>query len=130
METNLDLSQSREKTSAARFIHLVATSLMCLLMFAAIIVMLTQNSQAQKLFTALGYPAYLIYPLAFMKLLGITAIISKQSKTFMEWAYAGFLFTSLAALASHIVTGAGSFIPALMAIVLIITSYISNKSAH
>ena len=51
-------------------------------------------------FTQLGYPAYLIYPFATAKLLGLVAIWTKKSETLKEWAYAGFTFDFLLAISA------------------------------
>jgi len=97
-------------------------------MLAAVVFMLSQNETAQNLFLSLGYPATLVYPLAFLKIAGVIAIITHQSKLLSEWAYAGFFFVSVFALAAHIEAGVGQAYPALLAIVLIMMSYYASKS--
>jgi DoxX-like family len=59
-----------------------------------------------KIATAkLGYPGYLaVYPLATAKLLGLVAIHRRRSRTLTHFAFAGFLFDLLLALAGHIHT--------------------------
>jgi DoxX-like family len=53
----------------------------------------------------LGYPGYLgVYPLATAKLAGLAAILSRRSRTLTHFAFAGFLFDLLLALAGHIHT--------------------------
>jgi DoxX-like family len=54
----------------------------------------------------LGYPAYLgVYPLSLAKLAGLAAIHSRRSRTLTHFAFAGFLFDLLLALAGHIDKG-------------------------
>jgi len=48
-----------------------------------------------------GYPTYIIYPLAIAKIFGLIAIWSNLSRTFKEWAYAGFFFNLCLAYAAH-----------------------------
>jgi hypothetical protein len=48
------------------------------------------------------YPGYLVLPLAIGKILGIVAIITGFSRTLKEWAYAGFIFDTLLAIAAHL----------------------------
>lgn len=50
----------------------------------------------------LGYPPYFQHILGVAKLLGVAAIVSGVSPTLKEWAYAGFTFDVLGALASHV----------------------------
>ena len=45
-----------------------------------------------EVFVKLGYPTYIIYPLAVAKVLDVIAILTKKSGTLKEWAYAGFFF--------------------------------------
>lgn len=73
-------------------------------------------------FTNLGYPTYIIYPLALAKILGLIAIWTNKSKALTEWAYAGFFFDFVLAFAAHLSIGDGEFAPALAAIILVIAS--------
>lgn len=54
----------------------------------------------------LGYPAYLAKIIGLAKLLGAAAILFSGKLTRLkEWAYAGFTFDYLGAIASHLFTG-------------------------
>ena len=80
-------------------------------------------------FNKLGYPTYIIYPLAIAKILGLIAIWTKKSNTLKEWAYAGFFFDFVLALVAHLQVKDGEFAPALVAIFLLMVSYLfENKS--
>ncbi len=85
------------------------------------------NAEVVKTFGTLGFPAYIIYPLAAAKILGVIAILANFSKTLKEWAYAGFFFNFLIAFSAHINAGDGEFAPALVALVLLIVSYVFWK---
>ena len=74
-------------------------------------------------FTNLGYPTYIIYPLAVAKILGLIAIWTNMSPKLKEWAYAGFFFDFVLALTAHLQAQDGEFLPALIAIVLLFLSY-------
>ena len=78
-------------------------------------------------FTALGFPTFIIYPLAVAKILGIIAIISKISKSLKEWAYAGFFFDFLLAAGGHIAVKDGEYLGAIVALVLLGISYFLDK---
>ncbi len=78
-------------------------------------------------FSRLGYPTYLIYPLATAKVLGILAILTRKSKFLRELAYAGFFFNFILAISAHLYVNDGEFISATVALVLLICSYVFGK---
>ncbi len=121
------LINKRTNTTLTEVVYWVSTLALCALMIAAVIYMLGENEAAKGTFLALGYPASLVYPLAFAKIVGIIAIITYKSKLLSEWAYAGFFFVSIFALAAHVCSNVGHPAPALIALSLIITSYVSSK---
>jgi hypothetical protein len=50
----------------------------------------------------LGFPTYFAWPQAAAKLLGVVAVLTRRSRTLALFAYAGFLFDMLLALAAHV----------------------------
>jgi hypothetical protein len=72
----------------------------------------------------LGYPLYLMRILGLGKVLGAVAIVSDRSRTLKEWAYAGYTFNLLGAIASHLFVGDGpvAAAPAIM-LALVLSSY-------
>ncbi len=78
-------------------------------------------------FEGLGYPPYLIYPLAVAKLLAVTAILTKKSQTLKEWAYAGLFFDVVLATSAHIMAEDGQFGLAAIAIVVLGVSYYYDR---
>jgi len=113
------------KTNKA--IYWTATTLFSAMMLLAIGMYFFNNSMVSEMFTSLGYPTYVIYPLAVAKLLGLIAILSKKSKTLKEWAYAGFFFDFALALSAHISVNDGQFAGALVALVLLLVSYAYDR---
>src|SRR5687768_5225447 len=81
-------------------------------------------------FHRLGYPTYIIYPLAVAKILGVTAILTRRSAALKEWAYAGFFFNFVLALSAHISVGDNQFAPALICLVLLVILYILDKKIY
>jgi len=79
---------------------------------------------AVEMFTQLGFPTYIIYPMGIAKLLGLVAIWSNLSKRLKEWAYAGYVFNFLLGVSAHINVNDGEFAGALVALILVIGSYI------
>lgn len=72
----------------------------------------------------LGYPLYLMRILGLAKILGAVAIVTNRSRTLAEWAYAGFVFDLVFAVASHLIVGDGpiAVAPAVM-LALVLASY-------
>lgn len=81
-------------------------------------------------FEAMGYPTYVIYPLAIAKLLGLLAIWGNFSKWLKEWAYAGFFFNFTLAFFAHYMIGDGQQMGAAMALVFLLTSYFTGKQVR
>ena len=73
-------------------------------------------------FDDLGFPAWMIYPLAVLKVLGVIAVWVKKPKFLMEWAYAGFFFDSVAATCAHGFTDGQWFGLSSMAIAFVVGS--------
>jgi hypothetical protein len=88
---------------------------------------------AIKIFTALGYPVYLIRFLGIAKLLGVIAILIPGFPKIKEWAYAGLFFDLLGATYSGLAQG--GFQPQILFMILpigflFISYYLSNKKSN
>lgn len=68
----------------------VATGIMCAIFIFSATMYFTKYEMVKGFFEELGYPSYLVLPLAIAKILAVVAIISNKSKILKEWAYAGF----------------------------------------
>ena len=75
-------------------------------------------------FPELGFPGWLVAPLAALKILGIIAILSDRSKVLTEWAYAGFFFDAVLAYGAHHYANDGEGMVAIIAIIMTIVSRI------
>ncbi len=110
-----------------KIIYWLATGLLSALMLMSASMYVFNYEMVNQTFVKLGFPVYIIYPLAVAKLLGLIAILSRKSKFLKEWAYAGFFFDFVLALSAHWVVNDGEFVPAFAAIVLLIISYKYDK---
>jgi len=106
-----------------KIIYYTSTGLLTVMMLMSAGMYIFNHDMMAETFTKLGYPSYIIYPLAIAKILGLIAIWSNISKTLKEWAYAGFFFDFILALSAHINAGDGEYMPAIIALVLLLTSY-------
>ena len=113
-----------------RIIHLAATGLLTLMMLGSAGMYFFNHSMVSEVFTNLGFPTYIIYPLAIAKILGLIAIWTKKSQTLKEWAYAGFFFDFILAISGHIMVNDGEYAGASIALVVLLVSYIFEKKMH
>ena len=107
--------------------YYVATTLLSLMMLGGAGMYVFNHTEVAKVFEALGYPTYIIYPLAVAKVLGIIAIWSNFSKSLKEWAYAGFFYDLVLALAAHVSISDGEYAPAAVGLALLVVSYLFQQ---
>lgn len=112
-----------------KIIYWIATGLLSALMLMSASMYVFNYEIVSRTFVNLGFPVYIIYPLAAAKILGLIAILTRKYKFLKEWAYAGFFFDFVLALLAHWVINDGEFVPAFVAIVLLIISYRYDKKA-
>ncbi len=109
-----------------KIVYWISTLIICGIMLFSASMYLTKHEMVKGFFVALGYPTYLIYPMATAKILGAIAILSNQSKTLKEWAYAGFFFNGLLATFAHIHAHDGGYLMAGIFTIMVIVSKIFN----
>ena len=112
-----------------KIVFYVATGLFSLLMLFSVGNYIFNHDMIIAAFQSLGYPTYLIYPLATAKLLGLAAIWFSPNPTLREWAYAGFFFNVTMAFFAHIQVADGQQFGAMIAFILGLLSYLSRKKA-
>jgi hypothetical protein len=81
-------------------------------------------------FVALGYPTYLIYPLAILKIIGVVVLIFNFNKLVTEWAYAAFFFELILAFFAHFMKFHQDYEMALAGLILLLSSYFLGKKAR
>jgi DoxX-like family len=113
-----------------KIIYWIVTGLFCLMMLGSAGMYIVNHAEVLKIFSSLGYPTYIVYPLAIAKILGVIAILSKQSKILKEWAYAGFFFNLLLAASAHYFAGVPSPLLAIIGLVLLLISYTLDKKIY
>lgn len=83
---------------------------------------LGKNPELLNGFKMMGFPEFFIPILGWAKLLGALAIVNPWFTKLKEWAYAGFTFTLIGAIWTHVATGT-PFIAPLVFLVLVGASY-------
>lgn len=99
-----------------KIIYWIATAMMCGVFAFSASMYFTKTEMVRGFFEALGYPSYLVIPLAVLKVLGIVAVTTKFSKLLTEWAYAGFFLDAALAFAAHTVAADGGTMFSIIAI--------------
>ncbi len=104
-------------------------------LFSALVVMgasqyFFNHEVVRGMFEGIEYPTYLIYPLGVAKFLGLIAIWLNISKTIKEWAYAGYVFNFILAISAHLNVNDGEFMPAVVALVCVVASYIYDRKVY
>lgn len=110
-----------------KILYWVSTLIMCAIFAFSAGMYFTQYDMVTGFFDSLGYPTYLVYPLAIAKVLGIIAIISRQSKVLKEWAYAGFFFDAVLATAAHSDAGHGLGLSVVAIIAVVVSRIMDDK---
>lgn len=113
-----------------KIVYWIVTGLLCLMMLGSAGMYIFNHAEVLTIFTSLGYPTYLVYPLAIAKILGVIAILTKKSKTLKELAYAGFFYDFLLAASAHYFAGVPSPLLAIVALVLLFISYILDRKIY
>ena len=113
-----------------KIIYYISTGLLTLLMLFSVSQYFFNYEEIAKAFTSFGYPTYIIYPYGAIKLLGLVAIWFVVNKSLKEWAYSGFFFAFILAFFAHYMIGDGDQMGALVAIVLLLTSYFTWKKIN
>lgn len=110
-----------------KIIYWVSTAMLTLVMCFSIYNYFFNNDLIVGFFENMGYPTYLIYPLAVAKILGLVAIWGNFSKWLKEWGYAGFFFNTLLAFFAHYMVNDGEHMGAAIAFIVVLASYFTGK---
>lgn len=113
-----------------KIIFYLATGLLTLLMLFSVSMYFFNYDEVSEMFKGFGYPTYIIYPYAIAKLLGLVALWNPNFKAIKEWAYAGFFFAFILAFFAHYMISDGEQMGAVIALVLLVISYIFNKKLN
>ena len=115
---------------AIKILYWLSTVLLTAIMCFSVYNYFFNNEMIRGCFEAMGYPTYLIYPMAIAKLLGLVAVWGNFSKWLKEWAYAGFFFNSILAFFAHYMIQDGQHMGAVLAFVFVLTSYFTGKQVR
>ena len=103
----------------------VATVLFCLALGAGGVGDILMLEPQRVVIQGLGYPLYVMTILGVFKGFGVVALLAPGFPRLKEWAYAGFAFNLLGAVASHTLAGdpLTAALPPLVLMILGAVSY-------
>ncbi|MEI9430177.1 DoxX family protein [Mesorhizobium sp. Cs1299R1N3] len=113
-----------------KYAYWISTAILCLLYIASATMYLTMADHVRQALVGLGYPAYLREVLITVKILGVVAILSRVSVRLSDLAYAGMFYHLLLALSAHINAHDGGFIPAVVGLVALVVSFLTQNAAR
>jgi hypothetical protein len=105
-------------------IYRVVTALFSLIILAGAITYFVDYNMVSEMFTSLGVPTEIIYPLAIAKILGVVAIWFIKNSLIKNLAFLGFGLDLIMAIVSHLNAGDGEFIGPIVPLVLLSISYV------
>lgn len=111
-----------------RIAYWASTAILTLIMLFSVYNYFFNHEAIAGFYEAMGYPTYIIYPLAIAKLLGLVAVWGNFSKWLKEWAYAGFFYNTTLAFFAHTMINDGQHFGAVIAFVAVLISYFTGKT--
>lgn len=108
-------------------IYFISTVLLSLLLLFSAGMYFFNHEEVAKTFTRLGYSPQIIYPYAVAKIFGVIALWYTGNYIIKNLAYIGFLVAFSLAIYAHISIKDGDQATAIVAMVLLIASYLSDK---
>jgi len=106
----------------------IVTGLFSLMLLAGAITYFVKYEMTADMFTSLGVPTEIIYPLAVAKILGIIAIWFLKYPVIKKLAYLGFALDLVFAIIAHLnADDGGAFGPVIPLLLLIISFWYFRK---
>ncbi len=110
-----------------KIIFWIATGLLSALLLMSAGMYVFNNAMVVQEFEKLGFPTYIIYPLAGLKLAAVIILTLTKFQTLKEWVYSAILFNLILAFFAHFMIGDGGQGGAAMGLILLSVSYIFSK---
>jgi hypothetical protein len=105
----------------------VSTGLLSALLLMSAGMYVFNNEHVSEMFTGFGYPTYIIYPLATLKVVAVVVLLTQNQSKIKEWAYSALFFEFILAFFAHSMIGDGEQIGAVIAMTLLVISYIFGR---
>ncbi len=113
-----------------KYAYWVITVLLCALLCFSAGMYIVKYSDVTSEFIKMGFPTWIIYPLAVCKLAAVAVLLIRKNKPLVEWAYAGLFFNIMLALGAHVTIADGEQWGALVALLLLLSSYFFGRKVR
>ncbi len=110
-----------------KVIYWTATGIILFLLSWSFVFYHLLHDRAAGFFEAFGYPTYLVYPLAYLKLVAILVIVTHRYNDLRDMVYAAYFVNMIIALVGHIVYGDFFGHAILGAIALVVSYLLGNR---
>jgi len=110
-----------------KIIYWASTGLLSALLLMSAGMYVFDNTEVARMFTSFGYPTYIIYPLAVAKIAAVIVLLTQKQSEIKEWAYSALFFEFILAFFAHYMIGDGEQMGAVIAMTLLVVSYIFGK---
>jgi len=108
----------------AKIAYWITTGLVALVYLGGAAFYISSHDMVVGMYTGLlNYPAYLVWPLAILKIIGAVVLLWRPSTFLSDWVYASMFWHLLLAASAHIGAGDSGWPPAVVAWVLLIISF-------
>ncbi|MDK3020724.1 DoxX family protein [Pseudodonghicola flavimaris] len=112
--------------NVAKYVYWIATGLVALVYMGAATFYISSHDLVAGMYReVLGYPTYIIWPLAILKIVGAVVVLWRPSAMLADWAYAAMFWHLVLAFGAHVGAGDPGWPPALATWVLLIASWMT-----
>jgi len=108
-------------------IYIITTALFSIMLLGGAITYFVNYDMVSEMFTHLGVPTEIIYPLAIAKILGVLAICFIKNPIIKNLAYLGFALDLIFAIIAHLIANDAEFYGPIVPLILLILSYVFYK---
>jgi hypothetical protein len=114
----------------ARIVYWVSTIAFCAVYAMSVFSYVSDTAGSAAGYGAVGYPGYLVSVMIFVKIAGVLAVLVRRPIGLAQLAYAGFFYHLLLAFSAHVASGVPGFEIALVLLVLVTLSWLSQNAAR
>ena len=115
---------------ATKIIYWISTGLLSALLLMSAGMYLFNNEMVSETFTNLGFPTFIIYPLAFAKIIGVAVLWIPKQEILKHMAYSAIFFNLLLALGAHLNVNDGEHMGAVMGFALLAASFVTYRQLN
>jgi hypothetical protein len=114
----------------AKIAYWVSTILFVALYAFSVYNYISNPAGSAEQYLGMGYPAYLVQVMIFVKLAGIAAVLVRRPVGLAQLAYAGFFYHLCLAISAHLASGIPGVEIGIVALILVIISWLSQNAAR